>query len=516
VNFFTATQNPDGGWRYVSGDRPSDNSNTGYAVLGLRYAEAALYGFMIPIPASIKNGLNNFINVVQDPVNGDPNDGGSWYVPFSWAWINCLKTGNLLFEMAFYGDNTPTQRVIDALDYIERHWNDAAGCGENEPPGWNPPPQYQAMYCLMKGFESLGIDTITVDGSEVNWYNDFATVIVNTQNPDGFWPGDCWGGPVLCTEWALLVLEKVAPPPPVNVEVDVPECACDDDGYDVTVTYTVERFVVDGTLTVEKDGSEFDTITLVGFTGTAAETYNVASDTPGTHTWRADLNIAPPGGTPAHAEDEASLNVCETPQVLDIPDQTAPFQSFDLDDYLVYGGGGGGAFGWSASTPPMGWTVDINGDNVATVTAPEGASEPAIITFTASVECCSGVICSDSDDAMFTPTIEVPVDIKPTSCPNPLNVKSRGVLPVAILGTADFDVRPRLTPNRCSSRGWRRYAGLWRTWRHPTSLSLVRRTKPIVPPRDRTDSWTSPLSLIHRKSWLHWVVSRMEMWLCYT
>jgi hypothetical protein len=34
----------------------------------------------------------------------------------------------------------------------------------------------------------------------------------------------------------------------------------------------------------------------------------------------------------------------------------------------------------------------------------------------------------------------VPVDIKPGSCPNPLNVKSKGVLPVAILGTEDFDV----------------------------------------------------------------------------
>ena len=37
-------------------------------------------------------------------------------------------------------------------------------------------------------------------------------------------------------------------------------------------------------------------------------------------------------------------------------------------------------------------------------------------------------------------TIEVAVDIKPGSCPNPLNVKSKGVLPVAILGSADFDV----------------------------------------------------------------------------
>ncbi len=36
--------------------------------------------------------------------------------------------------------------------------------------------------------------------------------------------------------------------------------------------------------------------------------------------------------------------------------------------------------------------------------------------------------------------LDIPVDIKPQSCPNPLNVKSRRVLPVAILGTEDFDV----------------------------------------------------------------------------
>lgn len=36
--------------------------------------------------------------------------------------------------------------------------------------------------------------------------------------------------------------------------------------------------------------------------------------------------------------------------------------------------------------------------------------------------------------------VEVDIDIKPGSCPNPLNTKSKGVLPVAVLGTADFDV----------------------------------------------------------------------------
>ena len=37
--------------------------------------------------------------------------------------------------------------------------------------------------------------------------------------------------------------------------------------------------------------------------------------------------------------------------------------------------------------------------------------------------------------------VKVSLDIKPQSCPNPLNVRSKGKLPVAILGNWDFDVR---------------------------------------------------------------------------
>ena len=48
------------------------------------------------------------------------------------------------------------------------------------------------------------------------------------------------------------------------------------------------------------------------------------------------------------------------------------------------------------------------------------------------------------DSALFIDNlnieIDVAVDIKPQSCPNPLNVKRKGVLPVAILGTEDLDV----------------------------------------------------------------------------
>ena len=44
-------------------------------------------------------------------------------------------------------------------------------------------------------------------------------------------------------------------------------------------------------------------------------------------------------------------------------------------------------------------------------------------------------------NAVYTVSeITVSVDIKPTTCPNLVNVKSRGILPVAILGTDHFDV----------------------------------------------------------------------------
>jgi len=43
--------------------------------------------------------------------------------------------------------------------------------------------------------------------------------------------------------------------------------------------------------------------------------------------------------------------------------------------------------------------------------------------------------------AQYAPTMSVDVDIRPGSCQNPFNPKSRGVLPVLVLGSAELDVR---------------------------------------------------------------------------
>jgi len=238
-----------GGWDYGANDNSpewgrSDNSNSGYAVLGLAYAEA----FGCTIPAFVRTELSIWIDWIQNDVDGDPNDGGSGYDNRGDAfWVNTLKTGNLLFEMAFFGDDTTVQRVKDAADYLDRHWNDPDYIGWKgpgpEPYPWEDPKGYpdwpacyQAMYCIMKGFEILNIEYISPlnDPSGIDWFEDFADVLVDQQDNDGSWPNaTLFGAPdgrvwswdddhILSTEWALLTLQKVAPPPPViTVYVDI-------------------------------------------------------------------------------------------------------------------------------------------------------------------------------------------------------------------------------------------------------------------------------------------------------
>jgi hypothetical protein len=219
VNYFAAGQNPDGGWRYNPSYSSSDNSNTGYAVTGLRFAETPLYGFECVIPATLKAALStNWIKAIQDN-SGDSNDGGGGYTSGS-SGVNLLETGNLLFEMSFVGDNTSIQRVQRAMAYIQTNWND-----NNENPGWRP-HQYQAMDCLMEGFGSLSIASITVNGTNVDWFGQFSDAIVASQQSNGSWPPDGSGDTTLCTDWALLVLERVSGGEPLQI---IPAT-----GFDVT------------------------------------------------------------------------------------------------------------------------------------------------------------------------------------------------------------------------------------------------------------------------------------------
>jgi hypothetical protein len=223
----TDNGNGRGGWYYSAsnGGSSADQSNAGYVQLALMYAQDPFYGYECDIPAFVEDELNFWIDYIQNDIDGDANgyDGGSAYSD-GWGteyWINSLKTGTLLTQMAFVGDDSSDARVQEALNYIGRHWT------ENWEQGWGMDGmvEYQSAYCLMKGFEAIDTPMNGVPGV-ADWYQDFANAILDEQNPDGSWPSSPayvwpgnspshWVSPELSTAWALLTLERFAPPPPV-------------------------------------------------------------------------------------------------------------------------------------------------------------------------------------------------------------------------------------------------------------------------------------------------------------
>ena len=239
VNWLAAAQNAsgtyEGGWAYDKGQGWADNSNSGYAVLGLAAAE----NFGCTVPQAVKDHLTSWIDYIQNDVSG----GSGYGVPSDW--VNVLKTGNLIFEMTFVGDDPETSaRFEDALSYIEDNWLVPGNNYWRDEPnseGWGynaNPAKYQAMFSLMKGFEFSGIDLIDTDADNVrddDWFNqeppadpaqDLATVLVGQQNIDGSWPECAWGNQVTCTLWALLTLEKISPVHEIPVAFDIKPTSC--------------------------------------------------------------------------------------------------------------------------------------------------------------------------------------------------------------------------------------------------------------------------------------------------
>jgi hypothetical protein len=168
-----------GGWGYDANAGWSDNSNSGYASLGLAYAAASSpEGFGLTIPPFVETELGTWIDNIQCNQPGPgADDGGSGYSS-ACSWVNCLKTGNLLFEMELVGQEVGSDPDADrAIAYLVRTWGDPTG-----DPGWQH--HYQAMYCVMKGLEFQGV-TGNLPLSAIDWYQDFATQIVGNQLPDG-------------------------------------------------------------------------------------------------------------------------------------------------------------------------------------------------------------------------------------------------------------------------------------------------------------------------------------------
>ena len=194
-----------GGWGYEGYADWGDNSVSGYAALGLGYAQA--FGAMIP--QFVKDELTHWISIIQSP------SGYSYYRPPA-VWPDpygdlLLRTGNLLYEMALVGMPLEDTNVQAALTYIENNW----ALGGN---------YYQRAYCLMKGLEAYGITNEINVGVSGDWFDEISTFIVSTQNTDGSWPSDPHDGDYpypMTTAWALLTLEKAVAVPQLKASIDI-------------------------------------------------------------------------------------------------------------------------------------------------------------------------------------------------------------------------------------------------------------------------------------------------------
>jgi hypothetical protein len=198
-----------GGWRYSpfnNNNAVGDNSVTQWVTLALEYARHPMYNFAIPIPDWVSVELRDWVTCIQNA------DGGSGYTNPSQI-VNAYKTGALVQQAAFLGDTPNSLNVIAANAFLSNNWMDTTGIGWKQAPVSN----YLAMYSIMKGMESMAI----TDLNGINWYREFCDQLKAEQNPDGSWPSSTYerepvgAAGINSTEWALLVLERAAPPPEV-------------------------------------------------------------------------------------------------------------------------------------------------------------------------------------------------------------------------------------------------------------------------------------------------------------
>lgn len=251
MNWITSAQNKSGceigGWGY-DGVSPgwSDNSNSGYATLGMGFAaDFPPQGFGLTIPKEVLDRLETFVANVQ--VLTGAYEGGSTYNP-CWGstlgWVNILKTGNLLYELGLLGALPDDPRVQSAIGFIQNHWN-APACNFRDGCGWRG--DYQAMFALMKGLSMFNIEKITVAGNNIDWFDQVSSYIVDDQNGTGYWLSSSAEEGVsatINTAWALLTLERVVP----GYTLNVPLYLQNDDypAYDPKVTWKKEPLLGGG------------------------------------------------------------------------------------------------------------------------------------------------------------------------------------------------------------------------------------------------------------------------------
>jgi hypothetical protein len=187
IDYFAFAQgDADGGWRYVPNEEISDNSVTQWPVFAMLMAE----NWDIVVPNWVKTELNRWVNYIQDPTSG-----ASGYTSLEDD-PNMAKTGGLLVEMYWLGDNSNTSRAQKAIGFL------------NNPDEWEfQKGDAYAMFSIYKGLKLMGAKELSALPIK-DWWNDYTQWIVDNQNQDGSWgdEGSAYDK-FLSTGWYIVILE---------------------------------------------------------------------------------------------------------------------------------------------------------------------------------------------------------------------------------------------------------------------------------------------------------------------
>lgn len=442
-----------GGWRYYGNYGQSDNSVSQWPVIGMESAEVNFGPAGLLVPQFVRDELNLWIDYIQNDVDGDWADGGSGYMDPN-DWVNIAKTGGLLCEMKFVGDTTASPRAQAAVDFINRNWDTD---GEHFPAN-----SYYAFYSVMKGFRLLGIETIDPinDPAGFDWYGDltrgYAQHIVNDQQPDGAWYGGYYSGHPLMSAWAILTLKKtVVQPGPVA-----------DAGPDVPSHPPIIEITFDGTGSYHRDPSHIIVQYIWDFGDGSpplegpivSHAFPAVYNPDGSIDWAAttrDYTVTltvVDDSSPALTDTDSAIVHITPPPWPPVADADGPYTVYPCWRVRLDGSGSYDPNGalypdpdhpWHGELVSWEWDLDNDGEYDDSTGPLVTWSSCDLGIHVVGLRVTNSFGESDAVDTVVNvvePPPSVPVDIKPGSCPNPLQVKDKGVLPVAILGTEDFDV----------------------------------------------------------------------------
>lgn len=207
-----------GGWRYCPFDNGvvvnpgggltlggADNSVSQWPVLGLMSAEA----WLISAPGWVKSELlNNWLAYSQNANGGFGYDGPGG--------TDIDMTASGLIQFTYCGLETTDARWDNARSYIGDYWSTG---------GQQNVGDLYAMYAVMKAAMTALPDVVWTFGDH-DWQEEYDAWLLANQAGDGYWTGPYGtteGRRVLGTTWGLLILQKVAPPPPaIHLDAEPP------------------------------------------------------------------------------------------------------------------------------------------------------------------------------------------------------------------------------------------------------------------------------------------------------